>query len=410
MSQISRDEAVPLLFSPITLRGVTARNRIVVSPMCQYVSVEGGPTDWHLVHLGKFAIGGAGIVFGEETAIEPRGRKTYDCAGMYDDRHIAQYGRINDFLKSMGSVPAIQLGHAGALGACHGAMQGWEPLTEKDAAQGLPPWECLSAGGGAGIKRAAVRLKMMDRDDIAAVMQAWKDATRRSLEAGFEILEIHGAHGYLIHEFLSPATNRRNDAYGGDLEGRMRFALEVVEAVRSVWPQDKPLFYRASVLDGKGGEWVLEDTIALAKALRERGVDVIDCSSGGITGDSRLLGIPRVPGYHVSHSTRIKQETGAPTMLVGLVTDAHQAEAILRNGQADLIGMARELMYESHWPVHAARELGVPNYLELFPEPYTFRLKIREEHKVQYPHGSEVLIPHSQDEVIRYRWEDAPGT
>lgn len=377
--------------------------------MCQYVSVDGGPTDWHLVHLGKFAIGGAGIVFGEETAIEPRGRKTYDCAGLYDDRHIAQYRRINDFLRSMGAVPAIQLGHAGALGACHGAMQDWKPLTEKDAAAGLPPWECLSAGGGAGIKRHALKLKMMDRDDIATVMDAWKVATQRSIDAGYDILEIHGAHGFLIHEFLSPVTNQRNDAYGGDLEGRMRFALEVAETVRKVWPQDKPLFYRASVLDSKGGEWVLEDTIALAKALIERGVDVIDCSSGGISGDSKLLGIPRVPGYHVSHSNQIKQETGAQTMLVGLITDAHQAENILRDGKADLIGMARQLMYQSDWPVHAARALGLPNYLEILPEPYTHRLKIREQHAVQYPRGSHVLIPHSHEEVIQYRWEDAPG-
>jgi 2,4-dienoyl-CoA reductase-like NADH-dependent reductase (Old Yellow Enzyme family) len=396
-------ERRPLLFTPITLRRITARNRIVVSPMCQYASVDGGPTDWHLVHLGKFAIGGAGIVFSEETAVEARGRKTYQCAGIYDDRHVRQYRRITDFIREMGAVPAIQLGHSGRKASVRDAMAGWTPLTEEDARQGRLPWRGVSASAIPAAPGAHVPIEM-SRKDIRTVIDAWKVAARRAVDAGFEICEIHGAHGYLIHQFLSPVSNRRMDAYGADLAGRMRFALEVTEAVRAAWPADKPLFFRVSSIDGKGGAWNMNDTIELAKALVERGVDVIDCSSGGMPGSSDLPIVPRVPGYHVSYASRVRQEVGARTMTVGLITEARHAESILQNGHADLIALARELMYNCEWPVHAARALGIEDYLDLFPPPYAFRLRRRDEVRRLYPPGTDVAIPHTVDNLVKYPW------
>jgi len=245
--------APPLLFTPLALRGVTARNRVVVSPMSQYQSVDGAPTDWHLVHLGKFAMGGAGIVFCEETAVEAESRKTYHCPGIYSDAQVRAWRRITDFLKAQGALPAMQLGHGGRKVATKGPRDGFRPLTGDDAANGEPPWRGYSASSVPTKPGAPVPIAM-DRDDIARIVRAHVDAARRTLEAGFEICEIHGAHGYLIQQFLSPIVNHRTDRYGGDLAGRMRFGLEVVEAVRKVWPQDRPLFFRVSSVDGVGGD------------------------------------------------------------------------------------------------------------------------------------------------------------
>ena len=275
----------PLLFTPITMRGVTARNRIVVSPMCQYVSVDGGPTDWQFVHFGRYAMGGAGIVFGEETAVEARGRKTYHCAGIWNDHQARAYRRVTDFIKQMGAVPAIQLGHCGRNAGSHGAMEEWRALDERDARAGMPPWRGLSPSPLPARRGFPMPIEM-DRDDIRTVLAAFRDATHRATDAGYDIAEIHGAHGYLIHQFLSPVSNRRTDAYGGSRENRMRFALEVAETVRAAWPQDKPLFFRVSAVDGKGGLWGLDDTVALAHELRARDIDLVDCSSGGISGVS----------------------------------------------------------------------------------------------------------------------------
>src|SRR5271170_4076144 len=264
-------QAPPLLFTPLALRGVTARNRVVVSPMSQYASVDGAPTDWHLVHLGKFAMGGAGIVFCEETAVEAASRKTYHCPGIYTDQQVRAWRRITDFLKAQGALPAMQLGHGGRKVATKGPRDGFRPLTDADAAAGEPPWRGYSASPVPTKPGAPVPLAMA-RDDIARIVCAHQDAARRTLEAGFEILEIHGAHGYLIQQFLSPIVNHRTDAYGGDLAGRMRFGLEVVEAVRKVWPQDRPLFFRVSSVDGAGGHWDMDDTVVLARELKARGV------------------------------------------------------------------------------------------------------------------------------------------
>jgi len=370
----------PLLFTPIALRGVTARNRIVVSPMCQYHSVDGAPTDWQMVHIGRLAVGGAGIIFGEETAIESRGRKTYACAGIWQESHIPAYRRLTDFIRAQGALPAIQLGHAGRKAACHGAVRDWEPLSESDSADGLAPWQGLAPSAINEPPRCYTP-RAMDRDDIKSVLDAWAEATRRAVDAGYDVLEIHGAHGYLIHQFLSPAANHRNDGYGGDLPGRMRFALEVTEVVRAAWPDDRPLLFRVSAVDGKGGRWELDDTIELARALKQRGVDLVDCSSGGIYGDTDLPMVPRTSEFQVTFAARVKHGADIPTIAVGGITDAHQAESILRAGDADLVALAREFLWHADWAAHAAKALGVEDAYAQMPHEYAYRLRQRETQK-----------------------------
>lgn len=378
----------PLLFTPMQLRGITARNRVVVSPMSQYAAVDAAPTDWHLVHLGKFAMGGAGIVFCEETSVAERARKTYDCPGIYTDAQMHAWRRITDFLKAQGALPAMQLGHGGRKVATKSPWEGFAPLTEEDAQHGRPPWRGYSASD-VPVTAGSQHPIAMDRDDIKQAIASHVDAVRRTRDAGFAICEIHGAHGYLIQQFLSPIVNRRNDAYGGDLAGRMRFCLELIEAAREAWPTDQPLFFRASCVDGKGGAWTLEDTIRLAQELKARGVDVIDCSSGGIEGPLTVAVVPRVPGYHIPFADRIRREAAMPTMAVGLITEAHQAEAYLREGRCDLIALAREMMWDPNWAVHAAKELGVDNYLDLLPPSYAWWLQRRETVRRRYPTGFE---------------------
>lgn len=345
--------------------------------MCQYQSQDGNPTDWHLVHLGRLALGGAGIVFTEETSVEARGRKTYDCAGIWNDQQAVNYRRITSFIRSMGAVPAMQLGHCGRRAGTLGPKESFQPLTEADAKEGRPPWQGIAPSPVQSDSRMLIPHEM-DSSDIKAVVKAFGDAADRTLSAGFEICEIHGAHGYLIHQFLSPVANKRSDGYGGDRAGRMRFALEVTEAVRKIWPNDKPLFFRVSAIDGKGGAWTLEDTIALSKELSDRGVDVIDCSSGGMTGTSDMPAVEYSPGYQVPFAAKVRKEANVKTMAVGLITEPGLAESILQNGQADLVAMARELMYGADWPVHAAKALGVADYFDIFPVDYAWRLKRRE--------------------------------
>ncbi len=368
----------PLLFTPIRLRGLTARNRVVVSPMCQYASDNGGPTDFHLVHLGKFAMGGAGIVFCEETSVEARGRKSHHCAGIYADAHIQQYQRINDFLRSQGAIPAIQIGHSGRKGSGSPPWQGYRPLTEDDARHGNPPWTPVSSSALAASETAPVP-HALGLDEVREVVGHWREAARRALDAGYDIIEVHAAHGYLIHQFLSPLANQRTDAYGGDLEGRMRLCLEVVEAVRAVWPQDRPVFLRVSAVDGLNSRWSVEDTVALVRAAGERGIDVVTTSSGGIHGPGTATLVPRAAGYHVPYAQRVRRETGIMTIAVGLITEAPHAEQILRDGHADMIALARELLWNPNWPAHAARELGAPDYLGLLPHAYAWWLQRRDE-------------------------------
>ena len=375
---MSAAQPLPLLFTPIKLGGVTARNRVVVSPMCQYSSADGGPTDFHLVHLGKFAMGGAGIVFCEETSVEERGRKSYHCAGIYDDAHIAQYRRINEFIRSQGAVPAIQIGHSGRKGSGCAPWDGYRSLTADVAKHGEPPWNTVSASAVPASATSIVP-RALERAEIGAVVAHWRDAALRAADAGYDIIEVHAAHGYLIHQFLSPVTNQRDDAYGGDLAGRMRLCLEIVEAVRAAWPADRPVFMRVSAVDGANSLWSVDDTVALVRAAKERGATVVTTSSGGINGPGTATLVPRYPGYHLPYSERVKRDAGVKTIAVGLITEARHAEAILQQGQADLIALARELLWNPNWPVHAARELGVPDYLDLLPRGYSWWLKRREE-------------------------------
>lgn len=397
-------DEIPRLFTPIKLRAIVARNRIVCSPMCQYVSDDGGPGEWQLVNFGRFAMGGCGIVFGEETAVEAHGRKTYHCAGLYNDEHVTAYRRITDFIKSLGAVPAIQLGHCGRRASAHGPLQDRAPLTAQDARDGLQPWQGIAPSAlpekpGGPIPRA------MDLDDIRSNIADWRVATQRAIDAGYDICEIHGAHGYLIHQFLSPHSNKRTDAYGGSLEGRMRYALEVVDAVRRVWPADRPLFFRTSAVEGAGGAWGIDDTITLARELKAHGVDVVDCSSGGVTGDGAMPAVPRVPGHQTGYAREVRREAGISTMAVGMITEATHAEAILREGHADLIALARELMDNPNWPLYAARALGYAEPLDLVHAREAQRLRLREQHRKATPPGSTVQIPFGPGEQVNYSWD-----
>lgn len=377
---MSQEKTQPLLFTPITIRGVTSKNRIVVSPMCQYNSDDGGPGDWQMMHLGRLAVGGAGIIFGEETGVEARGRKTHKCAGIWDDKHITMYRRITDFIKEQGAVPAIQIGHAGRKASCHTATEDWRPLTDDDAKDGWAPWQGLAPSALDQLPRRFTP-KAMDASDIKIVLDAWREATRRSMDAGYDILEIHGAHGYLIHQFLSPVSNHRNDAYGGDRAGRMRFALEVAEVVRDAWPRDKPLFFRVSSVDGEGGMWDLDDTVALSKELKDRDIDLVDCSSGGISGDSEMPMIPRIEQFQAGFAERVRREADIMTIAVGGITEAQQAEGILQSGRADLVALAREFLWNADWAAHAAKTLGATDPYGQMPHEYAYRLRQREKQK-----------------------------
>ena len=398
MNDVSPD--MPLLFTPIKLRSIVARNRIVSSPMCQYLSDDGGPEDWQLVNFGRFAMGGCGIVFGEETAVEARGRKTHHCAGIYKDSHVPAYRRINDFIRAQGAVPAVQLGHCGRRASQHGPLKDRAALTEAER-----PWQGISPSALPPTPDGAIP-REMDVSDIRTTIIAWREAAQRSVDAGYDICEIHGAHGYLIHQFLSPLSNLRTDAYGGSLKNRMRYALEVVEAVRAVWPQDKPLWFRTSAVEGPGGVWGIEETLSLVRELKQRGVDMVDCSSGGIAlgGESGLSAVPRVPGFQAGYAREIRRETGMPTVAVGMISDARHAETILREGHADLVALARGLMDDPNWPLHAARELGCADPLALVHAREAQRLRQLEQHSKSYPPGSAVEIPFGTEEQVAYSW------
>jgi 2,4-dienoyl-CoA reductase-like NADH-dependent reductase (Old Yellow Enzyme family) len=365
----------PLLFRPIKMRGITARNRIMLGPMSQYLAVDGNLTDWHIVHLGQFAIGGAGIVCSEETAVEARGRRTHHCAGMYTDAHVRGYRRVTNFLKDLGAVPAIQLGHAGRKASMQRPWHGNGPLDASDRARGEAAWPIV-APSPLPVDEGWLMPTALELEDLAALREDWRRAALRALEAGFEVVEIHGAHGYLLQSFLSPLGNRRNDAYGGDRAGRMRFPLAAAKAVRENWPQHKPMFIRVSAVDGAGG-WDVEDTVVFAKALKELGVDVIDVSSGGLTGLSTALPVKRTLGFQVPFSAAVKREAGIPTMAVGLILDGPQAEAILQAGDADLIAIGRQALYDPFWALHAAQELGCDSDFELWNPEYGWWLDKR---------------------------------
>jgi 2,4-dienoyl-CoA reductase-like NADH-dependent reductase (Old Yellow Enzyme family) len=348
--------AQPLLISPVTLREVTLRNRIVISPLCQYSAADGMANDWHFAHLARFALGGAGAVFVEATAVNRDGRITHGDMGLWSDAHIAPLKRIVDFLRAHGAAPAIQLGHAGRKSSMQRPWHGNGPLDGSDRARGEDVWRIV-APSALAMDEGWLTPVELSPAEMTALREDFRRAALRAAEADFAVLEVHGAHGYLLHSFLSPLSNRRTDAYGGDRGGRMRFPLEIAETVRAAWPKDKPLFFRVSSVDGIDGGWTLDDTVALARELKARDVDVIDCSSGGIAGSATAARIPRHPGFQVPFAERIKREAGIKTMAVGLILEPQQAEAVLQSGQADLIAIGRQALYDPNWPLHAERAL-----------------------------------------------------
>jgi 2,4-dienoyl-CoA reductase-like NADH-dependent reductase (Old Yellow Enzyme family) len=342
----------------VTLRGLTLPNRLVVAPMCQYSVTDGFVGDYHLVHLGRFALGGFGLVIVEATGVTADGRISHGDVGLWSDEQIPGLARIADLLHAEGAAAGIQLAHAGAKASTRRPWDGGGPVTEENARPGEPPWPTVSASDVPAFPDgpAPHPLTVAELDDVR---EAFVAATRRALTAGFDVVELHAAHGYLMHQFLSPLSNRRTDAYGGSLEGRMRFPLEVVEAVRAVWPDDKPLFVRVSAVDGSRQGITIEDTVVFARELRARGVDVVDASGGGIGGGwEHPLGY----GYQVPFASRIRAEADIATMAVGLIVDARQAEAIVAGGQADLVALAREAQDDPNFAVHAARELTEGSY------------------------------------------------
>ncbi len=366
------------LFEEVSVRGVRARNRIVISPMCQYSAEDGHVADWHLVHLGKFAQGGAGFVFVEATAVEKRGRITHGDVGIWDDAHIPGLRRITEFVKGQGAVPAVQLAHAGRKASMARPWYGNGPLTQADFERGDVAWRTV-APTVAPVADGYAAPRAFEKGDFQTVKNAFVESVRRSRAAGFEIIELHGAHGYLLHSFLSPISNTRTDEYGGSLENRMRFPLEVVAAVRKAW--DKPLFVRISSIDDVDGGWDLNDSIAFSKELKHIGVDVVDCSSGGIAGSATAATktlLARVPGFQLPFSAKIRKEAGIATMAVGLILTPQQAEEALDAGRADLIAVGREALFDPNWPVHAAHALGADAEFAAWPKQYGWWLTRRE--------------------------------
>ncbi len=347
--RILKRDPEPTLFKPITFRGVSARNRIMLSSMCQYSASDGLANDWHLVHLGARATGGAGFIFTEAVHIEPRGRITPHCLGLWNDAQRDQLKRIAGFVGEQGAVPGIQLGHAGRKASVGRPWEGTRPLSRDEGG-----WDVVGAcekpyADGWG------RPEKLDRDGIARQLDLLGAATARAREAGFQVLELHGAHGYLIHQFLSPLSNDRDDDYGGSFENRIRFLLSSIAVVRSEWPSDRPLFLRISATDWVEGGWSIEDSVRLAKILKQAGdVDLIDCSSGG--NDPRQQ-IPIHPGYQVPLSSAVRNAAGIATGAVGLLHGPDLAEAVLANGEADLIILGRALLADPVWPLRAAKAL-----------------------------------------------------
>lgn len=378
-----------LLFSPFTLRGVTFPNRVVIAPMQMYKAAsDGTATDWHFQHLAKYAVGGAGCVMTEALIVDPVGRNTYGDLGIWSDAHVAPLARIASFLQDQGSLAAAQLHHAGPKSSRQRPWEGLGPLGEAEAAKGEPPWQPVSSMSDASVA-GWHQPRAMSLDEIHRLIDAYAAGAGRVDRAGFDVLDIHAAHGYLLHSFLSPVANQRNDGYGGDLDGRMRIVLEIAEALRANWPSHKPLFFRLSCvdwradLDDRTDGWTIADSIVLSRKLHDRGVDLIDCSSGGIRAENSMMDFAKKRrklqrGHQVPYAEAIRSETGIPTMAVGVILDGPQAEAILQNGQADLIAIGREALSDPHWPLHAAQALGADPAFDAWPPSYGWWLELRD--------------------------------
>ena len=346
------------LFTPLTLRELSIKNRIFVSPMCQYSSKEGMPSDWHLVHLGSRAVGGAGLVMVEASAVTPQGRISPDDSGIWSGEQAKAFAPITRFIREQGAVPAIQLAHAGRKASTDLPWKGSAPLDAKHRGwQTIAP-SALPFAAGHPVPREATT------EDLEIILGQFASAARRSVEAGFEVVEIHMAHGYLLHEFLSPLANRRTDDFGGSLENRCRFPLRVAKAVRDIWPEHLPVFVRVSASDWLDGGWDLEQTVELVKGLKAAGIDLIDCSSGGMSAEAAP---PFGPGFQTPFASAIRQRLGIATGAVGFITEPAQAEQIVATGLADAVFLAREMLRDPYWPLHAAKALGVE-----FPWPVQY--------------------------------------
>lgn len=337
------------LFSTLCLRDITVRNRIFVSPMCQYSAVDGIPNDWHFVHLGSRAVGGAGLIMVEATGVSPEGRISPGDLGIWNDIQTKELQKVAAFIEVNGAIPAIQIAHAGRKASTAAPWKGGKPLKQEE-------------GGWTPVAPSAVPFsanhatpKELAKTEIESLLKKFSDAAKRAMSAGFKVLELHMAHGYLMHEFLSPLTNHRNDEFGGIWENRTRFPLAVAKAVRAVWPSHLPVFTRISATDWVEGGWDLEQSIRFCLALKEAGIDLIDCSTGGTVPDAK---IPFAPGFQVPFSAAIRKEARIPTCTVGFITDPHQAEQILVCEQADAIALGREMLRNPYWPLHAAKKLG----------------------------------------------------
>jgi 2,4-dienoyl-CoA reductase-like NADH-dependent reductase (Old Yellow Enzyme family) len=342
---------VSLLFSPLSLRSVTVRNRIAVSPMCQYSATDGLPDDWHLVHLGSRAVGGAGLVMAEATAVEPGGRISPRDTGLWSGAHVDAWRPITRFIRERGAAPAVQLAHAGFKASTYPpfAEGGRGGIADADGG-----WTPVGPGTEPFVPEYRTPSPLSE-DGIRDIVTAFGETAVRAVDAGFAAVEVHAAHGYLLHEFLSPLTNHRTDGYGGDRDGRMRFAVEVTEAVRAAVGADVPVLVRISATDWVDGGWTVDDSVELARRLVGAGADLVDCSSGGVTAAAP---IPVGPGYQVPLAETVRRKAEVPTGAVGLITEPEQAEATLADGAADLVFLARELLRDPYWPARAATRLG----------------------------------------------------
>jgi 2,4-dienoyl-CoA reductase-like NADH-dependent reductase (Old Yellow Enzyme family) len=369
----------PLLLSPLTIRDVTLKSRIVISPMATYSAVEGLANDWHLAHYGRLALGQPASLMVEATAVTAQGRITNGDLGLWSSAHIPPMRRLVDFMKAQGVVPSIQLAHAGRKGSMQRPWHGNGPITDADKARGDKVWDIVGPTAEP-MDEGFIAPHALSPDELKSLAGQWGDAAKRAIEAGFEIIEIHNAHGYLVHQFLSPISNKRNDAFGGDFAGRTRFPLMIVEAVRAAVPKGTPVFLRVSAVDGIDGGWSMEDTVAYAKLLKERGIDLVDCSSGGLNGSATTARIKRTWGFQVPFAERVRKEAGVLSMAVGLILDPHHAEDVLQTGGADLIAIGREALVNPSWPQMAEIALGVKpaDAMDRWPEQYSWWLKHRE--------------------------------
>ncbi|MEM9044625.1 MAG: NADH:flavin oxidoreductase/NADH oxidase [Pseudomonadota bacterium] len=369
------------LFSPFGLRGVTFKNRVAVSPMSQYRAENGYANDWHLVHLGRFALGGAGLVYAEATAVEDIGRRTHGDLGLWEDGQIEPLARVTRFIIQEGAIPGVQLGHAGRKASERRPWHGESPVNDEDEAErNEPPWEAIGPSALPFADPWPLPVEMSEAD-IQRVIDAFGQAARRSHEAGFKIIEVYAAHGFLLHQFYSPIANQRTDRWGGSLENRCRLSVEVARAIRANWPEELPLAFRLSATDWMEGGWTEEDTLVLARMLNEAGVDMIDCSTGGIGGmggRERPSLMPLAENFQVPFAAQLRNQTGIPSMAVGLIWDPQAAEKIIATGEADMIALARELLDHPNWPLQAMGQLGADERFNAWPPEFGWWLDKRE--------------------------------